>query len=78
MPGVYQQTTTPGGEDFRADADLHAQQREEWFRKAEEAYEQNRGDLAQQYSRQGHVHNRKMHEANKRAAQMIFASKYDS
>lgn len=72
---VYQQTANPEYEDFRAEAELHARQRDDCFRKAAKAFREKHGDLASYYSNQGHLHADKMHEANRRASQLILSSK---
>ena len=72
---VYQQTATPEYQDFRAEAELHARQREDCFRKAAQAFQQKRGELAQYYSNQGHLHTEKMLEANRRASRLILTTK---
>ena len=77
MGGVYQETDAPAYVDFRAEAQLHAKQREECLRKAAEAFAKKQGELSQYYLHQGQLHTEKMHEANRRASAKIFESEYD-
>ena len=42
----------PGYEDYRAEAETYARQREESYKKAAKAFSQKQGELAQWYSQQ--------------------------
>ncbi|XP_058048604.1 NEDD4-binding protein 2 isoform X2 [Ahaetulla prasina] len=68
----FQDTQYPGYEDFRAEAFLHQQQRQECLRKAGEAYRMGMKPVAAFYVQQGQLHEEKMKEANQDAAQQIF------
>ncbi|KAL7981685.1 hypothetical protein Chor_010880 [Crotalus horridus] len=68
----FQDTQYPGYEDFRAEAFLHQQQRQECLRKAGEAYRMGMKPVAAFYVQQGQLHEQKMKEANQDAAQQIF------
>ncbi|KAK9399197.1 NEDD4-binding protein 2 [Crotalus adamanteus] len=68
----FQDTQYPGYEDFRAEAFLHQQQRQECLRKAGEAYRMGMKPVAAFYVQQGQLHEQKMKEANEDAAQQIF------
>ncbi|XP_015687441.1 NEDD4-binding protein 2 [Protobothrops mucrosquamatus] len=68
----FQDTQYPGYEDFRAEAFLHQQQRQECLRKAGEAYRMGMKPVAAFYVQQGQFHEQKMKEANQDAAQQIF------
>eukprot|EP00118_Oscarella_pearsei_P002851 m.11893 g.11893 ORF g.11893 m.11893 type:complete len:1257 (+) comp23675_c0_seq1:47-3817(+) len=72
--GYYQTADEPGYEDYRAEASVHAKQREECFRKAAKAFHQKQGQLAQWYSQQAKLHTQRMEEANKRAYVRILDS----
>ncbi|XP_070613172.1 NEDD4-binding protein 2 isoform X2 [Erythrolamprus reginae] len=68
----FQDTQYPGYEDFRAEAFLHQQQRQECLRKAGEAYRMGMKPVAAFYVQQGQLHEQKMKEANQDAAEQIF------
>uniref|UniRef100_A0A8C6YGI0 NEDD4 binding protein 2 n=1 Tax=Naja naja TaxID=35670 RepID=A0A8C6YGI0_NAJNA len=68
----FQDTQYPSYEDFRAEAFLHQQQRQECLRKAGEAYRMGMKPVAAFYVQQGQLHEQKMKEANQDAAQQIF------
>ncbi|XP_032079865.1 NEDD4-binding protein 2 isoform X2 [Thamnophis elegans] len=68
----FQDTQYPGYKDFRAEAFLHQQQRQECLRKAGEAYRMGMKPVAAFYVQQGQLHEEKMKEANEDAAQQIF------
>ncbi|XP_073323367.1 NEDD4-binding protein 2 [Pagrus major] len=68
----YQDTEDPDYEDFRAEASLQRSRQLECFSKAAEAFKQGRKEVASFYAQQGHLHGKRMHEANHRAAVQIF------
>ncbi|KAI3352421.1 hypothetical protein L3Q82_005381 [Scortum barcoo] len=68
----YQDTEDPEYEDFRAEASLQRMRQLESFAKAAEAYKQGRKEVASFYAQQGHLHGKRMREANHRAAVQIF------
>ncbi|XP_074551293.1 NEDD4-binding protein 2 [Halichoeres trimaculatus] len=68
----YQDTEDPEYEDFRAEASLQRRRQLENFAKAAEAYKQGRKEVASFYAQQGHMHGKRMREANHRAAVQIF------
>lgn len=68
----YQDTEDPEYEDFRAEASLQRTRQLESFAKAAEAYKQGRKEVASFYAQQGHLHGKRMREANHRAAVQIF------
>ncbi|KAL7841434.1 hypothetical protein SRHO_G00251250 [Serrasalmus rhombeus] len=68
----FQDTEDPEYEDFRTEAMLQRRRQQECFDKAAEAYRQGRKDVASFYAQQGHLHGKKMREANHRAAVQIF------
>ncbi|XP_068607452.1 NEDD4-binding protein 2 [Brachionichthys hirsutus] len=68
----YQDTEDPQYEDFRAEASLQKCRQLESLSKAAEAFKQGRKQLASFYAQQGHLHGKRMHEANHRAAVQIF------
>lgn len=68
----YQDTEDPEYEDFRAEASLQRSRQLENFSKAAEAFKQGRKQVASFYAQQGHLHGKRMREANHRAAVQIF------
>lgn len=68
----YQDTEDPEYEDFRAEASLQRRRQLESFSKAAEAFQQGRKEVASFYAQQGHLHGKRMREANHRAAVQIF------
>ncbi|XP_051240459.1 NEDD4-binding protein 2 [Dicentrarchus labrax] len=68
----YQDTEDPEYEDFRAEASLQRSRQLESFSKAAEAFKQGRKEVASFYAQQGHLHGKRMREANHRAAAQIF------
>lgn len=68
----YQDTEDPEYEDFRAEASLQRRRQLENFAKAAEAFKQGRKEVASFYAQQGHMHGKRMREANHRAAVQIF------
>ncbi|XP_034543240.1 NEDD4-binding protein 2 isoform X2 [Notolabrus celidotus] len=68
----YQDTEDPEYVDFRAEASLQRKRQIESFEKAAEAFKQGHKEVASFYSQQGHMHGKRMHEANHRAAFQIF------
>ncbi|XP_063166345.1 NEDD4-binding protein 2 isoform X2 [Candoia aspera] len=68
----FQDFEYPGYDDFRAEALLHQQRRQECLRKAGEAYRMGMKPVAAFYVQQGQLHEQKMKEANHDAAQQIF------
>ncbi|XP_025028724.1 NEDD4-binding protein 2 isoform X1 [Python bivittatus] len=68
----FQDFEYPGYDDFRAEAFLHQQRRQECLRKAGEAYRMGMKPVAAFYVQQGQLHEQKMKEANHDAAQQIF------
>ncbi|XP_070841786.1 NEDD4-binding protein 2 [Chaetodon trifascialis] len=68
----YQDTEDPEYEDFRAEASLQRRRQLESFSKAAEAFKQGRKEVASFYAQQGHLHGKRMREANHRAAVQIF------
>ncbi|KAJ7326680.1 hypothetical protein JRQ81_016439 [Phrynocephalus forsythii] len=69
---VFQDFEYPGYDDFRAEAFLHHQHRQECLRKAGEAYHKGMKPVAAFYVQQGRFHEQKMKEANRDAAVQIF------
>ncbi|TFK14862.1 NEDD4-binding protein 2 [Platysternon megacephalum] len=69
---VFQDIEYPGYDDFRAEAFLHQQKKQECLKKAEEAYRMGMKPVATFYAQQGHLHEQKMKEANHDAAVQIF------
>uniref|UniRef100_A0A3Q3EEW4 NEDD4 binding protein 2 n=1 Tax=Labrus bergylta TaxID=56723 RepID=A0A3Q3EEW4_9LABR len=68
----YQDTEDPEYVDFRAEASLQRGRQLESFAKAAEAFKQGNKDVASFYAQQGHMHGKRMREANDRAAVQIF------
>uniref|UniRef100_A0A3Q4AX51 Uncharacterized protein n=1 Tax=Mola mola TaxID=94237 RepID=A0A3Q4AX51_MOLML len=68
----YQDIEDPEYEDFRAEANLQRCRQLESFSKAAEAFQQGRKEVASFYAQQGHLHGKRMREANHRAAVQIF------
>ncbi|KAM3623186.1 uncharacterized protein V6R79_008147 [Siganus canaliculatus] len=68
----YQDTEDPQYEDFRAEANLQRRRQLESFSKAAKAFEQGHKQVASFYAQQGHLHGKRMREANHRAAVQIF------
>uniref|UniRef100_A0A6J0SZQ3 NEDD4-binding protein 2 isoform X1 n=1 Tax=Pogona vitticeps TaxID=103695 RepID=A0A6J0SZQ3_9SAUR len=69
---VFQDFEYPGYDDFRAEAFLHQQHRQECLRKAGEAYRKGMKPVAAFYVQRGRFHEQKMKEANRDAAVQIF------
>ncbi|XP_061439089.1 NEDD4-binding protein 2 isoform X2 [Rhineura floridana] len=69
---MFQDFEYPGYDDFRAEAFLHQQHRQECLRKAGEAYRMGMKPVAAFYVQQGRLHEKKMKEANHDAAVQIF------
>ncbi|XP_068178330.1 NEDD4-binding protein 2 isoform X2 [Antennarius striatus] len=69
---VYQDTEDPQYDDFRAEASLQRRRQFESLSKAAEAFKQGRKQVASFYAQQGHLHGKRMCEANHRAAVQIF------
>ncbi|XP_024067426.1 NEDD4-binding protein 2 [Terrapene carolina triunguis] len=69
---VFQDIEYPGYDDFRAEAFLHQQKKQECLKKAEEAYRMGMKPVATFYAQQGRLHEQKMKEANHDAAVQIF------
>nr|XP_033802986.1 NEDD4-binding protein 2 isoform X2 [Geotrypetes seraphini] len=68
----FQDIETPDYEDLRAEALLHRKKQLECFRKAAEAHQRGLMGAATFYAQQGHLHGRKLKEANTQAAEQIF------
>ncbi|XP_044047061.1 NEDD4-binding protein 2 [Siniperca chuatsi] len=68
----YQDTEDPEYEDLRAEASLQKSRQLECFAKAAEAFKQGHKEVASFYAQQGHLHGKRMREANHRAAVQIF------
>ncbi|XP_067663295.1 NEDD4-binding protein 2-like [Haliotis asinina] len=58
-------------DNIRGEANIHHNMRNECFQKAQEAFRRGMKDVASFYSQQGHLHTRKLKEANMRASQKI-------
>ncbi|XP_046561488.1 uncharacterized protein LOC124270515 [Haliotis rubra] len=58
-------------DNIRGEANIHHNMRNECFQKAQEAFRRCMKDVASFYSQQGHLHTRKLKEANMRASQKI-------
>lgn len=71
----FQSSENPEYEDFRGEANLHYRLRLECFQKAQEAYRRGMKQVANFYSNQGHLHTKKIKEANENAAQMILSQR---
>lgn len=71
----FQSLEHPGYHDYRAEANLHYQQRQECFKKASEAFRKGQRELAAYYSEEGHKHTALLQEANQRASEAILADK---
>nr|XP_025949462.1 NEDD4-binding protein 2 isoform X1 [Dromaius novaehollandiae]XP_025949463.1 NEDD4-binding protein 2 isoform X1 [Dromaius novaehollandiae]XP_025949464.1 NEDD4-binding protein 2 isoform X1 [Dromaius novaehollandiae]XP_025949465.1 NEDD4-binding protein 2 isoform X1 [Dromaius novaehollandiae]XP_025949466.1 NEDD4-binding protein 2 isoform X1 [Dromaius novaehollandiae]XP_025949467.1 NEDD4-binding protein 2 isoform X1 [Dromaius novaehollandiae]XP_025949468.1 NEDD4-binding protein 2 isoform X1 [Dr len=69
---VFQDFDYPQYDDFRAEAFLHQQRRQECLKKAGEAYRMGMKPVAAFYAQQGRLHEQKMKEANHAAAVQIF------
>ncbi|XP_060634413.2 NEDD4-binding protein 2 isoform X1 [Anolis sagrei] len=69
---MFQDFDYPGYDDFRAEAFLHQQRRQESLTKAGEAYRMGMKPVAAFYVQQGRLHEQKMKEANHAAASQIF------
>nr|XP_008109827.1 PREDICTED: NEDD4-binding protein 2 [Anolis carolinensis] len=69
---AFQDFDYPGYDDFRAEAFLHQQRRQESLTKAGEAYRMGMKPVAAFYVQQGRLHEQKMKEANHAAALQIF------
>ncbi|XP_053886011.1 NEDD4-binding protein 2 isoform X1 [Malaclemys terrapin pileata] len=69
---AFQDIEYPGYDDFRAEAFLHQQKKQECLKKAEEAYRMGMKPVATFYAQQGRLHEQKMKEANHDAAVQIF------
>ncbi|XP_050803246.1 NEDD4-binding protein 2 isoform X2 [Gopherus flavomarginatus] len=69
---VFQDIEYPGYDDFRAEAFLHQEKKQECLKKAEEAYRMGMKPVAAFYAQQGRLHEQKMKEANHAAAVQIF------
>ncbi|EDO49717.1 predicted protein, partial [Nematostella vectensis] len=67
----YQATEESEYADFRAEAAIHYQLRDECFKKAALAFSKKQGQLAQFYASQGRIHSEKIKQANDRAAARI-------
>ena len=72
---LYQTWTDPDYRDWRAEAQLHANQRAECFQKAAKAHQEKKGELAQYYAQEAHKHQVKSKEAHARAAEVILKFK---
>uniref|UniRef100_A0A7M4ENB8 NEDD4 binding protein 2 n=1 Tax=Crocodylus porosus TaxID=8502 RepID=A0A7M4ENB8_CROPO len=68
----FQDIEYPGYDDFRAEAFLHQQKRQDCLKKAGEAYCMGMKPVAAFYAQQGRLHEQKMKEANHAAAVQIF------
>ncbi|XP_069487873.1 NEDD4-binding protein 2 isoform X2 [Ambystoma mexicanum] len=68
----FQDLEDPEYADFRTEAFLHRSKQQECFRKAAEAYRRGMKEVATFYAQQGHLHGKKMKEANHLAALQIF------
>uniref|UniRef100_A0A670JBY5 NEDD4 binding protein 2 n=1 Tax=Podarcis muralis TaxID=64176 RepID=A0A670JBY5_PODMU len=69
---AFQDFEYPGYDDFRAEAFLHQQHKQECLRKAGEAYRMGMKSVAAFYVQRGRLHEEKMKEANRDAAMQIF------
>ncbi|XP_068799214.1 NEDD4-binding protein 2 isoform X2 [Struthio camelus] len=69
---IFQDFEYPQYDDFRAEAFLHQQRRQECLKKAGEAYRMGMKPVAAFYAQQGRLHEQKMKEANHAAAVQIF------
>ncbi|NWI19931.1 N4BP2 protein, partial [Crypturellus soui] len=69
---IFQGFEYPQYDDFRAEAFLHQQKRQEYLKKAGEAYRMGMKPVAAFYAQQGRLHEQKMKEANHAAAMQIF------
>lgn len=56
---------------YRDEAQLHYHQRQDFYKKAQEASSQGMKAVAAYYARLGNLHSNKLHEANHRASQKI-------
>ncbi|XP_077427541.1 NEDD4-binding protein 2 [Vanacampus margaritifer] len=68
----YQDIVDPEYKDFRAEANLQRNRQLESFSKAAVAHHQGHKEVASYYAQQGHLHGKRMREANHRAAVHIF------
>ncbi|XP_062616217.1 NEDD4-binding protein 2-like [Saccostrea cucullata] len=73
----YQSAENPEYEDIRGEANLHYRLRHECFQKAQEAFRRGMKQVAHFYSNQGHLHTKKIKEANENAAQMILSRRVE-
>ncbi|XP_072039599.1 uncharacterized protein [Amphiura filiformis] len=71
----YQSYDNPCYHDYRAEATMHYQQRQECFQKAAAAYQRGLKDLASFYSRQGHQHTELLRAAHRRASEAIMEAR---
>ncbi|XP_010215226.1 PREDICTED: NEDD4-binding protein 2 [Tinamus guttatus] len=69
---IFHDFEYPQYDDFRAEAFLHQQKRQEYLKKAGEAYRMGMKPVAAFYAQQGRLHEQKMKEANHAAAMQIF------
>ncbi|XP_072191398.1 NEDD4-binding protein 2 isoform X2 [Excalfactoria chinensis] len=69
---IFQEYEYPQYDDFRAEAFHHQQKRQEFLKKAGEAYHMGMKPVAAFYAHQGRLHEQKMKEANHAAAAQIF------
>ncbi|XP_039396097.1 NEDD4-binding protein 2 isoform X2 [Mauremys reevesii] len=69
---VFQDIAYPGYHDFRAEAFLHQEKKQECLKKAEAACRMGMKPVAAFYAQQGRLHEQKMKEANHAAAVQIF------
>ncbi|KAH1169801.1 hypothetical protein KIL84_000786 [Mauremys mutica] len=69
---VFQDIEYPGYHDFRAEAFLHQEKKQECLKKAEAACRMGMKPVAAFYAQQGRLHEQKMKEANHAAAVQIF------
>ncbi|XP_062991490.1 NEDD4-binding protein 2 isoform X2 [Elgaria multicarinata webbii] len=69
---MFQDFEYPGYDDFRAEAFLHQQHRQDCLTKAGEAYRMGMKPVAAFYVQRGRLHEQKMKEANQDAAMQIF------
>ncbi|NXL87405.1 N4BP2 protein, partial [Alectura lathami] len=69
---IFQEYEYPQYDDLRAEAFHHQQKRQEFLKKAGEAYHMGMKPAAAFYAHQGRLHEQKMKEANQAAAAQIF------
>eukprot|EP00744_Colponema_vietnamica_P008505 GILI01012128.1.p1 GENE.GILI01012128.1~~GILI01012128.1.p1 ORF type:complete len:146 (+),score=24.90 GILI01012128.1:291-728(+) len=62
------------GQEWRQKANEHAQRRNQYYQESQEAYQRKEGARAKELSLLGKEEERKMHEANQSAVQVIFES----